>query len=410
MKKLTFDEALSHIKTINSPLFEILDRYTDKENCYFLLGSYEYGDAIVKDGHLALSSEEVQMLKNGFVNSESDIPLALSLNKAIEINYELQVKKYRYPINTIHPGNFFGLFEVLDNQYQLQYQTEYNKINLYAGIQTIFLNGTAPFKQHITKKMDFNFSKKVDWALQVKKILSDNTEHQVSWKANILFFSKEIIDFLFKEQEAMRLLFGQAWQQILINRLHFGLTNKKLYEVNSSKNTNDNFYLKHLVTSIKNGTGYCYIRADNNNYFPYEDLKAILDIDLLEQLPLIAVYLDRQLKKNVQNVLVTFFTDVRNLLVPVTDSARGSATQIIESLTSAKSADEIKKQGCRLIANTPSKNTRRYKYSLWSQEMTIDGITYDSAGNLLSEYFDVDEKVLIKTKFFAACMLIPVEG
>lgn len=134
IRRVSWAEVSEEVRLANLDLWEKLDHAMRKledrkEQPYFFVATYPYGELLVKEGLFTLPGEPQALDASGEIRrslSYSPIPLCLVLDKCVEVFVERDAgyacpdeelrseAKRNAPLRVIRRGEMFGVFETLD--------------------------------------------------------------------------------------------------------------------------------------------------------------------------------------------------------------------------------------------------------------------------------------------------------
>jgi hypothetical protein len=141
---ITWQEARNNVMKHNPVLAGIIDEINPNQHFKLIKAKYLYGSHILAQGTLQLPTTNNQLLPitDNSIPAElkkhltyASIPLAFLVNKASEVNVEINGRLI--PLNMLHPGSVFGLFETLSTLINAAATTPI--WNVYAGARTAFM-------------------------------------------------------------------------------------------------------------------------------------------------------------------------------------------------------------------------------------------------------------------------------
>ncbi|TAK76030.1 MAG: hypothetical protein EPO11_04760 [Gammaproteobacteria bacterium] len=213
--------------------------------------------------------------------SVNSAPLALLLDKNLELFIDLKEKKITIPRTVYTPGSFFPLSLILGRKSKRVYFT--NKIlSLTSGVRSTFmLPNIGCATNHIHLQRDFNVKQPPPKSLYehwdiFKEIVHSNVIN-CDWRSCLMYFSEKWIKNLFdKAWHNLKLyLYELAWNHYDYQKNHF------YYEIifsiiQKNRNLKPNPYLvdtaKHLFTTAL-GIAPGYTPTCDNNSLPWNTLQ-----------------------------------------------------------------------------------------------------------------------------------------
>lgn len=248
----------------NQKLAAIIDEIGPPKNYKLVLASYNFGDLIVKDGitQVRVSNQLVpvtsQNLPKQFINAltYSFIPFGLLLNKSSEVF--LDVNNRTIPLRVLSPGDFFGVFEVMDFICGRDSSPVWS---VSSGTRTIFTLPKITRRSEVKKlRKYFNIPSNIalndisdHW--QIFKYIAHHPLDTNGWQSKVLFFTKEWFNHQNDEIwfKFYQNFYQKSWvqSQYAIGKIEFSLIWQQFMQAITDRNLKPRPYLsdtaKHLL-------------------------------------------------------------------------------------------------------------------------------------------------------------------
>lgn len=220
--KTDFNSVKDLIEKANPLLAKAIETIPAAKQPPLILATYEYGDQIIKNSTTYLPDECGQLLPLSDLKPShfakqllgySQIPVGIVINKTCEVyvEYPQQI----IPLNCIHSGSAFGLFESLADKQVLP-----SAWSVAAGSRSIFLlPSISDFKYHSELKRQYGLStqppKHFKDQFHTFKELVARTE--TKWQCQVVFLTKD----WFKNKTNDWLLFRNFLLELAWSQFHY---------------------------------------------------------------------------------------------------------------------------------------------------------------------------------------------
>lgn len=300
LRKINWNEVKDTVRKKNNYIFNLIEKLNPSQQLSLYKVKYPFGMDIINKGTLLLPTNQRQYVP---INSNlipeaikkdlnySHIPLGIFLNTYGETYIN---NNYNYPLNIFPPGEFFGLWEVLDKS---TYAFSKRLWNISAGTKSIFMlpkiTNFSSFAKLIKeyKLRQISHPKNLFEHVDVFAEISSKSKN---WYCDILFFSgkwfakqdnKDWLKFQYY-------LLKKEWDKSLFwrNKVTFELLGQTFADAQESKNLSPNQYLidtvMHLI-SIATGVRPGFEPAINEEAAPISQIQDafIKAYDLKQYIP-----------------------------------------------------------------------------------------------------------------------------
>jgi len=297
LEELSWSDVRKTVLKVNPRITEIIDDLSPGKNFKLVKSAYRFGDLIAQNGKLNLSplenpisSKNVSLYQRVVKKlTYSPIPLSLLLNKSSEVFIGSHAEVT--PLNILNPGNFFGIFEALNNVFESSVSPPI--WNVSAGAHSTFtlasLGDTAGLKK-LKASHNISLLHPVKSFSDHQKIFTDITRHPSfpgDWESLVLFFTD---DWLNKKRlrdtawaNFKEYFFQVGWQQAqyAIERMRLTVIWRRLSKSFASRNIKPPLHLsdtlKHLFSiALGHVPGFRPVEDEEELLLPAKNLQKVL--------------------------------------------------------------------------------------------------------------------------------------